>query len=122
MATKAPKPQVTPTQQESLSTIDWDELDKLDELENEGTPTLMDSDFKPKPNPPTFKQQSLSGEPMTKVLAAANKMQTETLKKAYSRDKPWTKEELLSAGIPKEHHHLAHWWGNLQDMKDDLGL
>lgn len=36
--------------------------------------------------------------------------------------KPFSREELMEAGIPENLHAIAGWWATLEDMKDDLNL
>ena len=37
-----------------------------------------------------------------------------------SEAKPWTKAELLAFGIPPQLWDIAHWWGSLAEMQEDM--
>ena len=90
------RPQITKTQQEDLSKIDWDS-----EME---AASLDDS--------PNFAQEEQDNA-LAKALG-------EPPLSPQTSPGPWTEQELRQAGIPESHWPVANLWDDLQVMKEHI--
>ena len=71
----------------------------------------------------TPEQQNMSSD-KNSILNELGKMRAEQLRKhqTSSTRGPWTKEEMDAAQIPEAARGLAHWYSDLQDLRETLEL